>query len=158
MEIDIYCQNSLFLTTVKCLFWNLRSIPPTCNPEGALCIRRPKSINYKHKTSKKWPKILIINPPFALQLIHHNCQFGIDIFNNCKMLFFRLDCGTGPGIVRSSSRANLGRWNRLTVFRHDWGVWLQLNGGPHEEGRSQVRIYFLHGICIPGKDSSLELT
>ena len=53
-------------------------------------------------------------------------------------LFFRLDCGTGPGIVRSTSKANLGRWNRLTVFRHDWGVWLQLNGGAHEEGRSQV--------------------
>jgi hypothetical protein len=56
------------------------------------------------------------------------------------VLFSRLDCGTGPGIVRSASRANLGRWNRLTVFRHDWGVWLQLNGGVHEEGRSQVMI------------------
>ena len=33
---------------------------------------------------------------------------------------------------------HLGRWNRLTVFRHDWGVWLQLNGGKHQEGRSQV--------------------
>ena len=28
----------------------------------------------------------------------------------------------------------------MTAFRHDWGVWLQLNGGKHEEGRSQVRL------------------
>lgn len=59
-----------------------------------------------------------------------------------KLIFFisdRLDCGTGPGIVHSSSRVNLGKWNHLIVFRHDWGVWLQLNGGQREEGRSQVR-------------------
>ena len=54
------------------------------------------------------------------------------------MWICRLDCGTGPGIVRTGSKVHLGRWNRLTVFRHDWGVWLQLNGGKHEEGRSQV--------------------
>jgi hypothetical protein len=64
----------------------------------------------------------------------HELIFNID----WNFVFGRLDCGTGPGIVRSVSRANLGRWNRLTVFRHDWGVWIQLNGGPHEEGRSQV--------------------
>ena len=62
------------------------------------------------------------------------------VYNKVPKLFSRLDCGTGPGIVRSTSRANLGRWNRLTVFRHDWGVWLQLNGGQHEEGRSQVSL------------------
>ena len=49
----------------------------------------------------------------------------------------RLDCGTGPGSVRSSERVRLSHWNRITVFRHDWGVWLQLNNGKHDEGRSQ---------------------
>ena len=59
-------------------------------------------------------------------------------FHNDKILHFRLDCGTGPGIVRTSGKVRLNHWNRLTVFRHDWGVWLQLNGGRHDEGRSQV--------------------
>ena len=50
----------------------------------------------------------------------------------------RLDCGTGPGLVRSRHRVQLRAWNHLAVFRHDWAVWLQLNRGPREEGRSQV--------------------
>ena len=33
----------------------------------------------------------------------------------------------------------LGSWNHLSVFRHDWAVWLQLNSGHKEEGRSQVK-------------------
>ena len=48
---------------------------------------------------------------------------------------------------------HLGRWNRLTVFRHDWGVWLQLNGGKHEEGRSQglfSRITFAQPVLLGG--------
>ena len=53
-------------------------------------------------------------------------------------LELRLDCGTGPGRVRSATRVNIGQWNRLTVFRHDWGVWIQLNEGPKQKGRSQV--------------------
>ena len=53
--------------------------------------------------------------------------------------FFRLDCGTGPGVVRSNSKVILNQWNDLAVNRHDWGVWIQLNKGPREEGRSQVR-------------------
>ena len=52
---------------------------------------------------------------------------------------FRLDCGTGPGVVRSASKIHLDQWNHLSVFRHDWAVWIQLNGGHKEEGRSQVR-------------------
>ena len=55
------------------------------------------------------------------------------------LLSYRLDCGTGPGAVTTSGKVRLNHWNRLTVFRHDWGVWLQLNGGRHDEGRSQVR-------------------
>ncbi|CAB4065123.1 unnamed protein product [Lepeophtheirus salmonis] len=41
----------------------------------------------------------------------------------------RLDCGTGPGIVRTSAQIHLNRWNKITVYRHDWGVWVQLNDG-----------------------------
>ena len=41
---------------------------------------------------------------------------------------------------------HLGRWNRLTVFRHDWGVWLQLNGGKHQEGESQVLLTKVTGM------------
>ena len=55
-------------------------------------------------------------------------------------LELRLDCGTGPGLVRSFAPVNIGQWNTLIVFRHDWGVWMQLNGGPKQEGRSQVRV------------------
>lgn len=65
----------------------------------------------------------------------------------------RLDCGTGPGIVITESKVHLGRWNRLTVFRHDWGVWLQLNGGKHQEGRSQglfSRITFAQPVQLGG--------
>ena len=67
--------------------------------------------------------------------------------------FSRLDCGTGPGIVTTGSKVHLGHWNRLTVFRHDWGVWLQLNGGKHEEGRSQglfSRITFAQPVLLGG--------
>ena len=68
-------------------------------------------------------------------------------------MFSRLDCGTGPGIVTTGSKVHLGHWNRLTVFRHDWGVWLQLNGGKHEEGRSQglfSRITFAQPVLLGG--------
>ena len=60
--------------------------------------------------------------------------------NSAYLTFYRLDCGTGPGAVTTSGKVRLNHWNRLTVFRHDWGVWLQLNGGRHDEGRSQVNI------------------
>ena len=69
------------------------------------------------------------------------------------IIHFRLDCGTGPGIVKTGSKVHLGRWNRLTVYRHDWGVWLQLNGGKHEEGRSQglfSRITFAQPVLLGG--------
>ena len=67
---------------------------------------------------------------FSSEPIHHcGCMAG------CS----RLDCGTGPGLVRSRHRVQLRAWNHLAVFRHDWAVWLQLNRGRREEGRSQVR-------------------
>ncbi len=69
------------------------------------------------------------------------------------MFLNRLDCGTGPGLVRSTDRVRPGRWNRLTVFRHDWGVWLQLNDGRREEGRSRglfSRITFAQPVLLGG--------
>lgn len=65
----------------------------------------------------------------------------------------RLDCGTGPGVVKSSAQVHLNEWNHLSVFRHDWGVWIQLNGGKQEEGRSQglfSRITFNQPVFIGG--------
>ena len=67
---------------------------------------------------------------FSSEPIHH-C--------GCMAACSRLDCGTGPGLVRSRHRVQLRAWNHLAVFRHDWAVWLQLNRGRREEGRSQVR-------------------
>ena len=59
-------------------------------------------------------------------------------------------------MVRTREQAHLHRWNRLTVFRHDWGVWMQLNGGAHEEGRSQglfSRITFAQPVLVGGVGS-----
>ena len=56
-------------------------------------------------------------------------------------------------MVRTRDRVRPGRWNRLTVFRHDWGVWLQLNDGPREEGRSRglfSRITFQEPVALGG--------
>ena len=74
---------------------------------------------------------------FNYDIFPYFCSTGSKVDND-NILNFRLDCGTGPGIVRTSGKVRLNHWNRLTVFRHDWGVWLQLNGGRHDEGRSQV--------------------
>jgi len=68
----------------------------------------------------------------------------------------RLDCGTGPGVVVSSTQVHLNQWNHLSVYRHDWGVWLQLNGGKQEEGRSKglfSRITFSQPVYLGGKGS-----
>ena len=62
--------------------------------------------------------------------------------NSKVFIFCRLDCGTGPGVVRSNSKVVLNQWNQLAVNRHDWGVWIQLNQGHREEGRSQVIVIF----------------
>lgn len=32
----------------------------------------------------------------------------------------------------------LNQWNRLTLYRHRWDAWIQLNNGKHVEGRSKV--------------------
>ena len=73
--------------------------------------------------------------PAAPRLFFLGANPSLRLYPGCS----RLDCGTGPGLVRSRHRVQLRAWNHLAVFRHDWAVWLQLNRGRREEGRSQVR-------------------
>ncbi|KAJ9575875.1 hypothetical protein L9F63_007254, partial [Diploptera punctata] len=47
------------------------------------------------------------------------------------------DCGSGLGVVRSEETVLLNQWNRLTLYRHRWDAWIQLNNGKHVEGRSK---------------------
>ena len=54
------------------------------------------------------------------------------------LFLFRFDCGSGVGIVRSEETVLLNQWNRLTLYRHRWDAWIQLNNGKHVEGRSKV--------------------
>ena len=89
-----------------------------------------KWLVYQSVTSNCVIPSIILAPHYYL--VFTALWIGID----CT--YFRLDCGTGPGLVRSSHRVALGSWNHLSVFRHDWAVWLQLNNGHKEEGRSQV--------------------
>ncbi|CAL4097885.1 unnamed protein product, partial [Meganyctiphanes norvegica] len=66
---------------------------------------------------------------------------------------FRWDCGSGAGSVRSPEGVRLGDWNRLTVYRHRWDVWLQLNDGHHIQGRSEglfSRITFREPLYVGG--------
>jgi pikachurin len=53
-------------------------------------------------------------------------------------LEFKFDCGSGEGGVRSAEPVLLNQWNKLTLYRHRWDAWLQLNGGIHVQGRSKV--------------------
>lgn len=64
--------------------------------------------------------------------------------NNTKVVliikcYFRFDCGSGIGVVRSEETVLLNQWNHLTLYRHRWDAWLQLNNGKHV----QVNIIFL---------------
>ncbi|KAF2366792.1 EGF-like domain [Trinorchestia longiramus] len=66
---------------------------------------------------------------------------------------FRWDCGSGAGAVRSVERVRVGRWNRLSVYRHRWDVLLQLNDGSHVQGRSEglfSRITFREPLYVGG--------
>ena len=88
--------------------------------------------------------IIKISVKFAGQFeAHVGC---IETINHRRSFLFRLDCGTGEGVVRSASQVHLNQWNHLSVFRHDWAVWIQLNGGRKEEGRSQVRALMQPGL------------
>lgn len=62
-------------------------------------------------------------------------------------LEFRFDCGSGVGVVRSDKQVLLNQWNHVTLYRHRWDAWLQLNDGAHIEGRSKVsRKYHLVSV------------
>ena len=45
--------------------------------------------------------------------------------------------------IQTLCQVHLNQWNHLSVYRHDWGVWLQLNGGKQEEGRSKVMMMMM---------------
>ncbi|KAK8400665.1 hypothetical protein O3P69_002461 [Scylla paramamosain] len=73
---------------------------------------------------------------------------------------FRWDCGSGAGSVRSPEAVTLGEWNRLTVYRHRWDVWLQLNDGHHVQGRSEglfSRITFREPLYVGGSNNLTSL-
>ncbi|OAD62125.1 Pikachurin [Eufriesea mexicana] len=50
---------------------------------------------------------------------------------------FRFDCGSGVGTVRSTQTVRLNEWNTLTVYRHRWDAWIQLNQEKRVEGKSK---------------------
>ncbi|XP_015607232.1 pikachurin [Cephus cinctus] len=73
----------------------------------------------------------------------------------------RFDCGSGVGIVRSSETVKLNEWNTLTVYRHRWDAWIQLNQGKRVQGRSKglfSRITFREPLFVggPGNTTGLE--
>ncbi|XP_053647666.1 pikachurin [Cherax quadricarinatus] len=73
---------------------------------------------------------------------------------------FRWDCGSGAGSVRSPEVVHMDEWNRLTVYRHRWDVWLQLNDGHHIQGRSEglfSRITFREPLYVGGSNNLTSL-
>jgi len=76
-----------------------------------------------------------------------------NIFNRLTLppyLFaIRFDCGSGVGTVRSTETVKLNEWNTLSVYRHRWDAWIQLNQEKRVEGRSKVRA--LHFISIKAR-------
>lgn len=74
---------------------------------------------------------------------------------------FRFDCGSGVGTVRSSETVKLNEWNTLSVYRHRWDAWIQLNQEKRVEGRSKglfARITFREPLFVggPGNTTGLE--
>ncbi|KAJ8925428.1 hypothetical protein NQ315_009261, partial [Exocentrus adspersus] len=74
---------------------------------------------------------------------------------------FRFDCGSGVGVVRSEETILLNQWNHITLYRHRWDAWLQLNSGKHVQGRSKglfSRITFREPLFIGGPGNTTGLT
>ncbi|XP_022913817.2 pikachurin [Onthophagus taurus] len=74
---------------------------------------------------------------------------------------FRFDCGSGVGLVRSEETVLLNQWNHITLYRHRWDAWLQLNGGKHIQGRSKglfSRITFREPLFIGGTGNTTGLS
>ncbi|CAH2010765.1 unnamed protein product [Acanthoscelides obtectus] len=73
---------------------------------------------------------------------------------------FRFDCGSGVGVVRSEETVLLNQWNHITLYRHRWDAWLQLNNGKHVQGRSKglfSRITFREPLFIGGPGNTTGL-
>ncbi|XP_049831472.1 pikachurin-like [Schistocerca gregaria] len=73
---------------------------------------------------------------------------------------FRFDCGSGLGVVRSEETVQLNQWNRVTLYRHRWDAWLQLNKGRRVEGRSKglfSRITFREPLFVGGPGNTTGL-
>ncbi|XP_056640683.1 pikachurin [Diorhabda sublineata] len=74
---------------------------------------------------------------------------------------FRFDCGSGVGVVRSEETILLNQWNHITLYRHRWDAWLQLNLGKHVQGRSKglfSRITFREPLFIGGPGNMTGLS
>ncbi|KYB26728.1 Pikachurin-like Protein [Tribolium castaneum] len=74
---------------------------------------------------------------------------------------FRFDCGSGVGVVRSEETVLLNQWNHITLYRHRWDAWLQLNSGKHVQGRSKglfSRITFREPFRVPCQHGGKCLT
>ncbi|XP_013414404.1 pikachurin [Lingula anatina] len=66
---------------------------------------------------------------------------------------FRFDCGTGMAKIRTTSEVKLGKWNTVTVHRHEWDGSVQLNKGEQVRGRAQglfSRITFRTPLFLGG--------
>jgi len=63
--------------------------------------------------------------------------------NKNEMFLYRFDCGSGLGVVKSEETVILNQWNTLSVYRHRWDAWIQLNRGKRIAGRSKVST-FIH--------------
>ncbi|XP_073999435.1 EGF like, fibronectin type III and laminin G domains protein pikachurin isoform X2 [Rhodnius prolixus] len=73
---------------------------------------------------------------------------------------FRFDCGSGVGVVRSLETVILNQWNRITLYRHRWDAWIQLNSGKHVQGRSKglfSRMTFREPVFIGGRGNTSGL-
>ncbi|CAH1394296.1 unnamed protein product [Nezara viridula] len=73
---------------------------------------------------------------------------------------FRFDCGSGVGVVRSQETVVLNQWNRITLYRHRWDAWIQLNSGKHVQGRSKglfSRMTFREPVFIGGRGNTSGL-
>lgn len=54
----------------------------------------------------------------------------------------------------------MNQWNHITLYRHRWDAWLQLNGGKHIQGRSKglfSRITFREPLFIGGPGNTTGL-
>lgn len=88
----------------------------------------------------------------------HNCKTSL--ISNKTSSISRFDCGSGIGVVRSEETILLNQWNHISLYRHRWDAWIQLNGGKHVEGRSKglfSRITFREPLFIGGAGNTTGL-